>query len=375
VSGIYDPRKADAYIDALDKEVLNIPEKTQISTLFIGGGTPTALSVHALSNMIRNVFSRFSFIGDYEATIEANPGTVDKDKFQAIRSSGINRVSIGIQSFDDDELSLLGRIHSSDEAEQAVRLARDAGFKNIGTDLIYGIPGQDILSWRKTLEKAVRLKPEHISTYELTVEKGTLLYEYLMFRPQSPPSPRGRGTGGGGNKFTMPDEDKIIEMYEHTIDYLTAEGYSHYEISNFSLPGYECKHNLNYWDRGEYYGIGLGAHSFMYGKRFHNTDNLEDYLKTISEGKSTVKETELITEEKALSEAIFLGLRKTGGINLESFSKRYRVNVLGRFEKEIKEFQEAGLLEITESECSYETTLRFTRKGLLLSNEVFARFI
>ncbi|MBI5058074.1 MAG: radical SAM family heme chaperone HemW [Nitrospirae bacterium] len=392
VSGIYDPRKADAYIDALNKEIHNIPEKTHLSTLFIGGGTPTTLSKNTLTKLIRHIFSHCSFTENYEATIEANPGTVDKEKLQAIRSAGINRISIGIQSFNDDELALLGRIHTSEEAVHAVRLARDAGFENIGIDLIYGIPGQDIGSWKKTLEKAAMLKPEHISTYELTVEKGTLLYEYLMFHPlpnplpsreralkktrsQSPPSPRGRGIGGGGNKFTMPEEDKIIEMYEHTIDYLASEGYGHYEISNFAMPGFQCRHNLNYWDRGEYYGAGLGAHSFVDGNRFYNTGDLEEYLKAISENKSPVKETEHITEDTALSEAIFLGLRKTGGINIESFSKRYKINILSRYQNEIAALQEAGLIEIVSSGCSYETNLRLTRKGTPLSNEVFLKFV
>ena len=413
VSGLYNPARADAYIDALKKEISTIPNEKPLSTLFIGGGTPTALSTDALSSLIHHIFTHFSFSprlhkegqAEGEATIEANPGTVGADKLKAIRSAGINRISIGVQSFCDDELSFLGRIHTSEEAEQAVHIARDAGFENIGIDLIYGIPGQGIERWKMTIEKAVMLKPPHISTYELTVEQGTLLYEYLH-NPSSPPFFKG-GTSfpasGGHNgtcpphwqrgrapvaaehsngkwrdfssKINLPDEDSIIEMYEHTIEYLRSEGYLHYEISNFAIPSYQCRHNLNYWDRGEYYGVGLGAHTFIDGTRFHNTDNLDEYLELVSGQKSPVKRSESITEEMALSEAIFLGLRKTGGINIEAFSKQYHRNILSCYQREINDLQEAGLIEVTGSDCSYETTLRLTRKGLILSNEIFTKFI
>ncbi|MBI5665588.1 MAG: radical SAM family heme chaperone HemW [Nitrospirae bacterium] len=383
VSGIYNPARADIYIEALKKEISNISNEKPISTLFIGGGTPTALSANALSDLINHIFTHFSFTENYEATIEANPGTLDKEKLQALRSSGINRLSIGIQSFNDNELSFLGRIHTSGEAEQAVHLAKESGFENVGIDLIYGIPGQSFASWMVTLEKAVSLKPKHISTYELTVEEGTLLYGYLKNPPTSPFSKGGessllwqRGARGDFSiKTLLPDEDKIIEMYEHTIDYLTADGYSHYEISNFAMPGYQCRHNITYWNRGEYCGAGPGAHSFINGKRFHNTDDLDEYLKLVSENMSPVNGSETITEDMALSEALFLGLRKTGGVNVEAFSRRYNKNILSHYQQEIDDLREAGLLEVASSDCSYETTLRLTRKGLVLSNEVFTKFI
>jgi oxygen-independent coproporphyrinogen-3 oxidase len=164
-------------------------------------------------------------------------------------------------------------------------------------------------------------------------------------------------------------------MYEHTIDYLTSEGYLHYEISNFALPGNQCRHNLNYWERGDYYGAGLGAHSFINAERSHNTEDLEEYLELISENKGPVKGSESMTEEMALSEAIFLGLRKTGGINIAAFSKRYHKNILSCYRQEIDDLQKAGLIEVSSPACSYETTLKLTRKGLVLSNEVFIKFI
>lgn len=379
VSGIYDSGKANAYIAALKKEIDAVAAKAAISTLYIGGGTPTALSTDALSDLIRHIFTHISLTPSddiegkegNEATIEANPGTVDRVKLQAVRSLGINRTSIGVQSFDNSELDLLGRIHSSEEAEQAVYFAREAGFDNISIDLIYGIPGQTPASWEKTLEKAVSLGPEHISTYELTVEEGTALHELLKNPPSS------LFIKGGINP---PAEETTIEMYEHTIAYLASHGYVHYEISNFARPGHFCRHNLNYWDRGEYYGAGLGAHSHVEGKRYYNTDRLDEYIQALSADKSPVKETEYITGDKALSEAVFLGLRRIDGLNIEHFSKRYKVDLLTRFEKEIREFQEAGLVEIVDinglnSLSGLNRSLRLTRKGLLLSNEVFAGFL
>jgi oxygen-independent coproporphyrinogen-3 oxidase len=368
VSGIYDPEKADAYVTALKKEIESIHDERPLSTLYIGGGTPTVLGADSLSDLISCIFGHFNFTEDHEATIEANPGTLDIDKLQTIHSAGINRISMGVQSFNDAELAFLGRAHSSEEAEQAVRMARDAGFKNIGIDLIYGIPGQDLGAWGKTLEKAVSLKPEHISTYELTVEKKTELHRLLL----NPPPYKG---GRSGDKLKPLEEDSIIRMYDYTIDHLTCEGYLHYEISNFAIPGFLSRHNLNYWDRGEYYGAGTGAHSFIDEKRSFNTESIDEYLKLVPENKSPVKGTEDVTGETALSEAIFLGLRKTGGIDAETFFRRYNVNLLTRYHREIKVLRNAGLIETACSDCSYETGLRLTRKGLLLSNEVFTKFM
>jgi oxygen-independent coproporphyrinogen-3 oxidase len=373
VSGIYDPDKAAAYVDALKKEISRIPADKKFSTLYTGGGTPTALSTPVLEDLFRHIFSRFRFNERYEATVEANPGTLEKQKLQSIFSAGVNRISVGIQSFHDDELAFLGRVHSSREAGQAVRLARDAGFENIGIDLIYGIPGQNITDWMETLRKAVELRPKHISTYELTVEEGTLLYQFLSCPPLRVPGlPLKRS-------MKLP-EGTIIELYNRTIDYLKSEGYIHYEISNFAMPDHFCRHNLHYWDRGEYYGAGLGAHSFIDGKRYCNTDNLDDYLRAVIENRSPVKETEPIAEDKALSEAIFLGLRKIEGIDLTSFSKRYKKDIRLLYQSEINNLCQAGLLEFANSRGSgcldgSNGYLRLTRKGLLLSNEVFERFI
>ncbi len=371
-SGIYDSEMAISYTNALKKELSNIPNSTPLSTLYIGGGTPTVLQTNLLADLLNHIFDHFDFNKTYEATIEANPGTLDKEKLKELLSSGLNRVSMGVQSFNDNELSFLSRLHTGKEAEEAFSIIRETGFQNAGIDLIYGLPGQDIKSWKKNLMKAVQLNPEHISTYELTVERGTGLFKLLQSVPDSSPLPP--LVKGGINARPL-EEDKIIEMYEYTIDYLTSHGFVHYEISNFAKPGYFSRHNLNYWDRGEYYGAGLGAHSFINGKRFSNTDNLATYIDLISDNKSPVISSEDITDQAAFSEAIFLGMRKTDGLIIESLSKRYHKNILTSYQKEIESLEKAGLVETTSSDCSYETSLRLTRKGLLLSNEVFTKFL
>ena len=362
VSAVYDPVQAAPYIEALKKELLQIPADAFLSTLYIGGGTPTALDAEALSNLLLLLFNHFNFNDNYEATIEANPGTIDSGKLRTLRSSGMNRISIGVQSFQDCELSLLGRIHTGEEARQAVLVSKDAGFENIGIDLIYGIPGQSIDSWKENLETAVSLKPQHISTYELTVEKGTVLYTHFKNPPSSLFAKRS-------------SDEKIIEMYEYAIDYLTSQGFIHYEISNFAEPGYFSRHNLNYWDRGEYYGAGLGAHSFIKEKRFYNADDLDEYTRLVSENRSPVKGSETITNDRAAAEAVFLGMRKIEGIHVEAYCRRYKRNLLSHYQKEIAVLQDAGLIEGTISGCSHETSLKLTRKGLVLSNEVFEKFI
>lgn len=364
VSGIYAPEKASTYIKALKKELLNIPGETRLSTLYIGGGTPTSLSTDQLKDLLSYIFGKFDFFNNYEASIEVNPGTLDAEKLRVIHESGINRISIGVQSFNDEELQLLGRTHSSEEAQQSVPKVKDTGFKNAGIDLIYGIPHQKIDSWERTLETAVLLQPTHISTYELTIEKDTALHRIMKSED------RMKNKAG-----LLPAEEKVVKMYNHAIDYLTSSGYINYEISNFALSGFTCRHNINYWDRGEYYGIGLGAHSFISSKRYYNTENLDEYMNALTDNRSPVSGFEIIADEKALSEAVFLSLRKTGGLDIDLFSRNYKINVLKHFEKEIEYLIKAGLIEIIDSDVSNTTFMRLTRKGMLLSNEVFTKFL
>ena len=360
ISGIYSPEKTAPYVNALKKEISRIASDAAFSTLYIGGGTPTVLATDVLTEIIDFIFSEFEFTENYEATIEANPGTVDTEKLTAVLLSGINRISIGVQSFNEDELVFLGRIHNCKDSEAAVTIAKESGFSNIGIDLIYGIPGQSLDSWKASLKEAVSLSPQHISTYELTVEEGTDLYTMMKSNTVT------------GNLSVVPlNEDTVIEMYEYTVDYLTSHGYLHYEISNFARPDYSCRHNLNYWNRGEYYGAGLGAHSLVNNQRYHNTGNIKDYTRLLSVNKSPLIHSESIDTEKALSEEFFLGLRKTAGIRLKTLSKAYGIDIADRYQKEIKKLMAAGLLEFDSS----TSLMKLTRKGLLLSNEVFTEFI
>lgn len=361
-SGIYNAREAASYIEALEKEISRLPAEGPLSTLYIGGGTPTALPTDLLTGLIGMIGNHFDFRKDCEATVEANPGTIDREKLSAIHSAGINRISIGVQSFNDEELTFLGRIHSAEDALMAARDARKAGFENIGIDLIYGIPGQDMTSWHHSLQQAVSLKPSHISIYELTVERNTVLHR-LLHNPVS----------GMNNPVRLSSEDIIISMYEHAFDYLSVSGFGHYEISNFSIPGYECRHNLNYWERGEYYGAGLGAHSFLQGKRMRNNVSPGEYISVVSEGRSPVEYSEDISGQQALTESLFLGMRKTDGVCVEALEKRYGANVLASFRKEIALLREAGLIRVATD--THQTVLQLTRKGLLLSNEVFEKFL
>jgi oxygen-independent coproporphyrinogen-3 oxidase len=374
VSGIYSAEKEHLYIGALKKEILNISRKPVLASgsrtftsLYIGGGTPTSISQQGLEDLIGSILRTLPFKQHYEATIEANPGTVEREKLRAIRSCGINRISIGVQSFENAELEFLGRLHTAHDAEQALERAHEAGFDNSNIDLIFGIPGQDIQTWGKTLERAVRIRSKHISVYELSFMYGTVLYEQLK-----------------NNRVECLDDEKIIAMYKYATDYLCSQGFIHYEISNFALPRYVCMHNLNYWSRGEYYGAGLGAHSYVGGKRFSNTDDFEEYIRAMSENKSPVKQVEHVTRNREFSEALFLGLRKNQGINLAVLSETYGKDVMKCHQKDIRELLEEGLLEIHNTDCPGSLTcsnnnekqyMRLTEKGRLLSNEVFVRFI
>ena len=341
---------AHCCIDTIVKEASCIHKDMLFDTLYIGGGTPTVLHKELVDELLKGVFSIARFKKGYEATIEANPETVDSEKLDNLIFRGINRISLGVQSFKDHELFELGRIHSSSKAKEAFNKARKAGFQNINIDLIFGIPGQTLASWIETLSEAVAIGPTHISTYCLTVEFETLLYTKVK-----------------QGQTSLTDDEELLQMYEAAINLLESYGFVHYEISNFALPGFACRHNMNYWNRGTYYGLGPSAHSFVKNQRFHNT---KDILKYIRDGKVGIfcpEALEVITDKEALHETIFLGLRKSEGINTKNVKKQYGIDFNKRYEEQIAELLEAELIEMT------GTHIRLTRKGLFLSNEVFLR--
>ncbi|MDP3260070.1 MAG: radical SAM family heme chaperone HemW, partial [Thermodesulfovibrionales bacterium] len=294
LSVTYNEALAKAYTDALCEElILKKDIAGKLKTVYVGGGTPSILPEECFRKLFSCLKENFKFSDSPEITVEANPGTVDKSKVNTLLSIGVNRVSIGVQSFNDDELKTLGRIHTSDEALKAIELIKNSGINNFSIDLIYGIPGQTLDSWKKTVSKAAAftLSPAHISSYELTPEKDTPLFGLIE-----------------SGKIKMPDEELILEMYGYTIDYLESKGYEHYEISNFALHGFKCLHNLNYWDRGEYVGAGAAAHSFVRGFRSKNTDDIRRYIKDLNKGIIPEAESTEIKRDDAIKEFIFLGL-------------------------------------------------------------------
>jgi oxygen-independent coproporphyrinogen III oxidase len=349
----YDDSAIQAYTDALCKE-LSLKKNLAglLKTAYFGGGTPTLLPADCIRQLFTCLKDNYRFSPDIEITVEANPGTIGAPKIEALLSLGANRLSVGVQSFNDNELATLGRIHSSDEALRSIQSIRKAGLKNFSVDLMYGIPGQTMESWMSSLTKAVKLSPTHISAYELTPEENTALYPLIKSR-----------------KIAMPDEDLVLEMYDYTIDYLADRGYTQYEISNFARPGFLCVHNLNYWDRGEYIGAGAGAHSFIAAVRAINTTDINEYSAKLDNGQvPEIQSTKLLPEE-AVKEYIFLGLRKTEGINLAKIPR------MGGIPLSTKErLSDAGKELAAEGYLDYSgDLLRLTRKGIVISNTIIVR--
>jgi oxygen-independent coproporphyrinogen-3 oxidase len=345
----YDEGLALRYVDALVRELaLRKRLAGELRTVYVGGGTPTTLPLVALIRLFRAIRDTFSVAADSEVTIEANPGTVGREKVRALAETGVNRFSLGVQSFDDHTLKLLGRVHTFEDVLRAVAAVRDSAIENFSMDLIYGIPGQTPNAWQETVSTAIELAPHHISAYELTPEKGTPLIGKIE-----------------KGELTKPSENTIIKMYYHAIHRLGDAGYRHYEISNFAKPGFECRHNLNYWNRGQYVGIGAGAHSFIGDRRMNNLRDVGTYIGMLRDERLPVEESVGLSCEDAIKESIFLGLRKTEGLNIAESSETFGIDILTAGHELIDE----GLL------VSDGTHLRLTRRGLVVSNAVIAELL
>ncbi len=351
----YDHRKADIplYLSALKKELTRRASGECIRSVYFGGGTPSLLSVKYLGEIISAISKLFAVDQAAEITLEANPGTVNRENLNAIGELGINRLSLGVQSLHDRELAVLGRIHTTSEAREAVRQARDAGFDNLSIDLIYGLPGQTVADWQQTLDEAMTMRPEHLSLYALTLEEDTPMWAAIK-----------EGFLAGL------DPDVSADQYEVAEDLLAAYGYGHYEISNWAMAGRECRHNLTYWRNLPYLGVGVAAHSYLDGHRLANTTSLDKYLAYFSE-ETTAKPgmDEEINPELELAETAILGLRLCEGIDPADFRRRFDINIQAHYQPQIEEMVEAGLLERDGGR------IRLTRRGRLLSNEVFWRFL
>ena len=349
----------EPFIEAILGEIrLTSAADLTFDTLYLGGGTPSVLTPEAIARLVQNAQRHLKFDSDPEITIEVNPGTVDAAALAAYRQSGINRINIGVQSFDPQALKLLGRIHSVDAARAAIQDARSAGFENIGLDLIYALPGQTEAVWLKDLKQALFFAPEHLACYMLTYEQGT-------------PIDVARQTG----EITPLGDDIAGRLFDTTGTFLEDRGYEHYEVSNFARRGdndAQClrsKHNQKYWTFIPYIGLGPAAHSFIPPQRFWNGRDVEQYIVDVSAGRSPREGHETLTDEQQLTEFLYLRLRCADGIELTQFRHRFDRDLQKLFATELSRLKEEGLLEIDTQRCF------LTRSGMRYADSVAARLI
>lgn len=343
----------DQYSAALIHEVTKAG-RLYVRTIYLGGGTPTLLPASHLSDIVKAIKRRLLTHSTAEITVEANPGTVSPAKLAALRASGVNRLSLGVQSFSETELQMLGRIHNAAGAIQAIQNARQAGFDNLSMDLLYGLPEQPLASWRASLERALALHPDHLSLYALTIEAGTPL-----------------ATAIARGQLPSPDPDLAADMYELAQSLLSEAGFLHYEISNWARsPDFVCQHNLIYWRNEPYLGVGAGAHSWLSGRRWSNVSEPMPYILHMHNGLQPIAAEELIDTETEMGETMILGLRLISeGVELARFQERFGLDLRVRFADELQELIGLGLVELG----SQRVTL--TPRGRLLGNQVFLRFV
>jgi len=345
------------YIEALLEEARIQSEAVtelgaQVSTVYLGGGTPTYLPEILLSSLLTEVFRLFPIADNAEITVESNPGTATYRKLRCLRDIGATRLSIGVQSLNDSLLARLGRVHSASDSIQTFHLAREAGFDNINIDLIYAIPGQTMDDWEETLDSVIGLRPEHISAYGLMLEEGTPLWRKVK-----------SGT------LAVCDEDLEIDMYYSAKEKLSLAGYQHYEISNFAMLGYECRHNIIYWRLEPYIGLGAGAHSYVKREIRSNLAHPQDYLRSIKSVGSSVCEREVFSKADEMSTVMILGLRMTCGVGESEFHRRFGISMRDAFGEAIAKGVANGLLKWDGDR------LKLTRYGLMLSNEAMQEFL
>ncbi|MBN1398066.1 MAG: radical SAM family heme chaperone HemW [Bacteroidetes bacterium] len=342
------------YISSLKAEIEILAENKScnesIGTIFFGGGTPSLLHPSEIEQILDTLAAHFSIEAGAEITLEANPGTVDKNKLADFRTAGINRISIGIQSFHDDDLKFLTRIHSSSEAKKCVKDASEAGFENISFDLIFSLPGQTLSRWKSNLEQAVELQPAHISCYSLSVEPKTPLFYMIQSR-----------------QAAQVEMERDADLYEFTIDFLSSHGYEQYEVSNFArrdpASDFKCRHNLNYWNHSNYLGFGPSAHSFWINERWWNISNLSEYIKKINIRTLPVSEREKLTAAQLMEEAIFLGLRSEG-IDLNGFRRKFSRDLSAENERVISELIKQDKIILVNGR------MRLTAKGYVICDEI-----
>lgn len=345
----------EQYVEALLLEIESYREFAKgyrVSTVFIGGGTPSVLLPKQMERILQKVYEVFELEKRPEITIEINPGTVNEEKLQCYKENGVNRLSMGLQSVNNEKLRLLGRIHTYQDFVGSYELARKVGFDNISLDLISSIPGQTLQDWKKELETATAQKPEHISVYQLIIEEGTPFYEKYAEHPE-----------------LLPDEETSREIYLWTGKFLKEAGYEQYEISNYTKSGKESRHNLKYWERGDYLGLGLGAASMVRNIRMSNTKDMKTYLERCTQPKTMREDVQFLEEPRQMEEFMFLGLRKTRGVSKKEFRRTFGREMDMVYEKALYKCLENGML------LEHKDRIFLSEEGTLLSNMVLSEFL
>lgn len=340
----------DDYLQALIREFESY-DIEQLRTLYIGGGTPTSITAQQLDYLLTNLTKHLDLSVLEEFTIEANPGDLTDDKIEVLKKSAVNRVSLGVQTFNDKQLKRIGRSHNEAQIYSTIDHLKTAGFDNISIDLIYALPGQTMEDVKENVAKAIALDIPHLSLYSLILEHHTVFMNKMR-----------RG------KLNLPQEDLEAEMFEYIIAELEANGFEHYEISNFTKPGFESRHNLMYWDNAEYYGVGAGASGYLNGVRYRNRGPIQHYLKAVSEGNARLSE-EVLTKDEMMEEELFLGLRKKSGVSIAKFEEKFGVSFEERYGQIVTELCQHELL------VPDDEVVRMTKKGLFLGDTVAERFI
>ena len=341
--------EAKAYLHALRTEMeLYASEAAPLQTIFIGGGTPSILSADAWARLLADIHQHFQTTPDAEITVECNPGTVESEKLKVMRDNGVNRLSFGLQAMQDETLKQLGRIHTVAEFLQSYHLSREEGFENINIDLIFALPDQTMEAWQHTLNETIALAPNHISAYNLVMEETTPFYEWWQV-----------------GELHLPTEDTEADMFQYTIDTLTANGYVHYEICNFAKPNHLSRHNLVYWDNQSCIGLGVGACGYVNGVRYTNIRGIAPYINKLSQRHKPIADTEHLTGHAEKAETLMIALRKREGISLDTYHDRFGEEIEIAFGSTLKKWIDLQLLERT------ATHLRLTPRGLFLANEVF----
>jgi oxygen-independent coproporphyrinogen III oxidase len=363
--GLLDADLKRRYVVALEREIRRAdapPDRRAADTIFFGGGTPSLLDPSEIARLLAACRDAFDVSAGAEITLETNPETATRDRLDAFREAGVNRITFGVQSFDDDELARLGRIHSADRAREAVRAARAAGFDNLSFDLMFWLPGQTLAAWSRTIDEAIALAPDHLSMYLLELYPNAPLKE-SMARATAPASRESPAA------WTQATDDEAADMYLAALDRLDAAGFAQYEISNVAHPGCESRHNLKYWQAGAWYGFGCGAHSTVDGWRWKNLASTTAYVDRVMADELVAVDREPLSADGRTSEALFTGLRLAAGIETRNFQARFGVDPWSRYSAALAPFVDEGLM------WARDGRFGLTRRGMLVANEVLVTFV